>query len=84
MKPINHEKVLTITLKYCILDMQTFVRLLMEETAMTENELELMYIIRTSDNPDEALKIAIQTIVTFLEQSESYQEPFAAGSLVLA
>lgn len=51
---------------------------------MTENELELMYIIRTSDNPDEALKIAIQTIVTFLEQSESYQEPFAAGSLVLA
>ena len=42
---------------------------------MTEHELELLYIIRTHENPEKALEIAIQTIIGFLEQSESSQEP---------
>lgn len=45
---------------------------------MTDHELELLYIIRTHDNPEKALEIAIRTITEFLEQSEPCQEPSVA------
>ena len=45
---------------------------------MTDHELELLYIIRTHETPEKALEIAIHTIIEFLEQSESYQEPSVA------
>lgn len=45
---------------------------------MTDHELELLYIIRNHENPEKALEIAIQTIIEFLRQSESCQEPSAA------
>jgi hypothetical protein len=51
---------------------------------MTENELELLNIIRTQDNPEEALKIAIHTIIDFLELPESSQVPFVVCSPALA
>ena len=42
---------------------------------MTENEKELLYIIRTHDDPEKALEIATQIIISYLKQSESSQEP---------
>ena len=48
---------------------------------MTDHELELLYIIRNHENPEKALEIAIQTIIEFLRQSESCQEPSAACQL---
>ena len=45
---------------------------------MTDNELELLYIIRNNENPEKALEIAMKTIIEFLKQSESCQEPSAA------
>lgn len=51
---------------------------------MTDHEKELLYIIRTHDDPEQALEIAIQTISSYLEQLEPYQEPFAVYSLALA
>lgn len=45
---------------------------------MTDYELELLHLIRTNDNPTKALEIAIHTIIEFLEQSESCQEPSVA------
>ena len=45
---------------------------------MTEHELELLHLIRTNENPEKALEIAIHTIIEFLEQSESCQEPSVA------
>ena len=51
---------------------------------MTDRELELLYIIRTHENPEKALEIAIQTIIEFLEQSEPCQEPSVACHLELS
>ena len=51
---------------------------------MTENELELLYIIRTNDNPEQALEIAVKMIIEFLAQHESSQEASAAYSPALA
>lgn len=45
---------------------------------MTDLELELLYIIRSNENPEQALEIAVKTIIDFLEQSESCQEPSSA------
>ena len=42
---------------------------------MTDHELELLYIIRTHENPEKAIEIAVNTIIDFLKQSESSQEP---------
>lgn len=42
---------------------------------MTENELSLLEIIRGNDNPDEAIVTAVNTIISFLEQCESYPRP---------
>ena len=45
---------------------------------MTDNELELLYIIRTNENPEKAIEIAARTIIDFLKQSESSREPSVA------
>ena len=41
---------------------------------MTNNEKELLNIIRQHLNHEMAIEIAINTILDFLEQHESYQE----------
>ena len=41
---------------------------------MTDNELELLYIIRTSGNPEEALKIALDLMIDFLPSVEAPQD----------
>ena len=41
---------------------------------MTENEKELINIIRENDNPEQALMTAAVIILGFLKQHESYQE----------
>lgn len=40
---------------------------------MTENELELLYIIRNHDDPEKALQIAMNLIVDFLTKREELQ-----------
>ena len=44
---------------------------------MTENELNLIKLIRENDNPEQALRTAVETILSFLERHESSQEPSA-------
>ena len=51
---------------------------------MTDYEKELLYIIRTHDDPEQALEIAMRTIIAFLEQSEPSREPSFVYSPVLA
>ena len=51
---------------------------------MTDYEKELLYIIRTHDDPEQALEIAINTIISFLEQPESCREASVAYPQVLA
>ena len=41
---------------------------------MTENELELLYIIRTNENPEKALKIALELMIDFLEKPGELQD----------
>lgn len=38
---------------------------------MTENELELLYIIRTSENPEKTLKTAMDLLIDFLGKHEA-------------
>ena len=45
---------------------------------MTNNEIELINIIRENDNPDQALLIVAETILSFLEQHESCPIPSVA------
>lgn len=40
---------------------------------MTNNELELLHIIRENENPEQALNIAIEIILSYLEQHESFE-----------
>lgn len=47
---------------------------------MTNNEKELLNIIHQHSNPEKALEIAINTILDFLQQHGSYQEPSAVCS----
>ena len=42
---------------------------------MTNNEKELINIIRENESPEQALLTAVHIIATFLEQSVSYQVP---------
>lgn len=42
---------------------------------MTNNELELINLIRSSANPEQALLTAVLIIGSALEQSLSYQAP---------
>lgn len=51
---------------------------------MTENEKELLYIIRTHDDPQQALEIATRIILSFVEQHESSQAQSVAYQQELA
>lgn len=42
---------------------------------MTENEIKLINIIREQDNPVQALMVAINTILSYLMQHESFPKP---------
>lgn len=48
---------------------------------MTKNEQELMYLIRTNDNPKKALVTAIDIICQYIKLPGSLQEPSAADRL---
>ena len=41
---------------------------------MTENELELLYIIRNNENPKKALEIAIDLMIDFLTKREGLRD----------
>ena len=45
---------------------------------MTDNELELLYIIRTNENPEKALKTALDLIIDFLAKREALQDTSSA------
>lgn len=45
---------------------------------MTNNELDLLNLIRESENPEQSLHIAIEIILSYLEQHESFGEPSVA------
>ena len=45
---------------------------------MTRNEYELMYLIRTNNNPEKALMTAIDIICQYIKLRESSPEPPAA------
>ena len=51
--------------------------------SMSENNMELIGIIRENDNPEQALMIAAQVILDFLAQHESSEEPVAVCLPVL-
>ena len=51
---------------------------------MTKNELELLNIIRTSDNPQQATMIAIDIICQYIRQHGSSPRPPAADPPVSA
>lgn len=51
---------------------------------MTNNEKELLNIIYQHSNPEQAIEIAMKTILAFLEQDGSFQEPPVAYAQVLA
>ena len=40
---------------------------------MTANEKELLNLIRTHENPEQALEIAIELLITFLDEREAPQ-----------
>ena len=40
---------------------------------MTNNELELLKLIRENDNPEQTLVTAIDIILKYLEQPESFE-----------
>ena len=42
---------------------------------MTENELKLLSMVREHDNPEQALITAIEIILKYLAQPESFEEP---------
>ena len=42
---------------------------------MTENETELINMIRTQSDHESALIIALKIIISYLEQHESFGEP---------
>lgn len=51
---------------------------------MTENERELIKIIRENDDPEKALCTAVETILSYLAQHGSCQEQVSAGLRELA
>lgn len=42
---------------------------------MTNHELKLLNLIRENNNPEQALVKAIEIIIKYLEQPESFEEP---------
>jgi hypothetical protein len=51
---------------------------------MTKNEKELINLIRENDYPEKALCTAVETILLFLKQHESFQEQVAVDPRELA
>lgn len=51
---------------------------------MTENEIELITLIRENDNPEKALVTAVETILLYLKQHESFEEQASVDLLELA
>ena len=51
---------------------------------LSENEIELIEMMRENDNPEPALMVAATIILGFLEQHESSEEPSAVCRLALA
>lgn len=51
---------------------------------MTENERELIKIIRESDDPEKALFTAVETIILYLKHHGSSQEQVVADLQELA
>ena len=43
------------------------------EIYMTANEKELINLIRENDNPEQALVTAVETILIYLKQHESFE-----------
>lgn len=50
---------------------------------MSETELKLLSMIRENDNPGRAFVKAIEIIIKYLEQPESFEEPSLVCSQVL-
>lgn len=50
---------------------------------MTDNEIQLLSMVREHDNPEQALITAIEVILTYLAQPESFEEPSLVCSQVL-
>lgn len=50
---------------------------------MTENELELLSMVRENDNPEQALITAVDIIVQYLNHRESSELELSVGSLEL-
>ena len=42
---------------------------------MTENKIKLLEMVCNTPNPEKSVSIVIKTILEFLEQHESFQEP---------
>lgn len=51
---------------------------------MTNNERELIDLIRENENPEIALLTAVEIVSTFLGRSVSYQVPFVDSQRELA
>lgn len=51
---------------------------------MTENEMELIRIIRENDNPEQALAMAVETILLYLRQHGSSEVQAAVCLQALA
>jgi hypothetical protein len=51
---------------------------------MTNNEQELINLIRENENPEQALLTAVDIVSTFLGRYVSYQVPFADSQRELA
>ena len=50
---------------------------------MTTTELKLLSMIRENDNPEQALVKAIEIIILYLTQPESFEEPSLVSVQVL-
>lgn len=46
---------------------------------MTQNEAELIKLIRENDNPEQAFMTATLIVLGFLKQHESFEEQAAVG-----
>lgn len=51
---------------------------------MTANEIELIKLIRENDKPTEALATAVEVILCYLKQHESFEVQAAVGLQVHA
>lgn len=50
---------------------------------MTNEENELINLVRTHDNPTQAILVAVSVILDFLAQQQPNQQPTVAVPLVL-